>query len=73
MIAQLVEHLYVKQETRGSTPGLGQHFSAIYLCLTITIDRARFIFLVTVNTFLILILICKLFLSFRIIITAVKA
>ena len=30
MIAQLVEHLYVKQETRGSTPGLGQHFSVIH-------------------------------------------
>ena len=29
MIAQQVEHLYVKQETRGSIPGFGQHFSAI--------------------------------------------
>ena len=27
-VAQLVEHSYVKRETRGSTPGLGQHFSA---------------------------------------------
>ena len=29
-VAQLVEHsyTYVKRETRGSTPGLGQHFSA---------------------------------------------
>ena len=29
VIAQLVEHLYVKQETSGSTPGFGQHFPAI--------------------------------------------
>ena len=34
MIAQLVEHLYVKQETRGSTPGLGQHFSVILVTPT---------------------------------------
>ena len=34
VIAQLVEHLYVKQETRGSTPGFGQDFSAILVTPT---------------------------------------
>ena len=38
MIAQLVEHLYVKQETRGSTPGLGQHYSVILLSVRFILE-----------------------------------